>query len=122
MGGDIEMSDSACTHFHDHEDIQDTEAGRDSGEELAGQNGLCMVANEGRPTLRRRAASGSEVIRHIASDGPRREPNPGFHKQLSGEALLAPGRVLVRHFSDEFPQLDRDSGPSARLGLPPPPP
>jgi hypothetical protein len=28
VSGDVEMSDSACSHFHDHEDVQQPKAGR----------------------------------------------------------------------------------------------
>src|SRR5271167_1703574 len=71
MSGDVEVSDPASAHFHDHEDVQHPKSGRHGDEEIASQNALGMVADKGHPTLRRRAATGSCVIGHIAFDGPR---------------------------------------------------
>lgn len=58
MGGDVEVIDSAPAYFHDHEDVEDPKARRHGDEEIAGEKGLRMIANKGRPTLRREARSG----------------------------------------------------------------
>ena len=76
MGGEVEVTDSARTHFHDHEDVQDSKARRHGDKEIAGEKGWRVIANKRRPTLRRGALSGSWVIRHVASNRPRRDPNP----------------------------------------------
>jgi hypothetical protein len=60
MDRDVEMGDSGRAHFHDHEHVQDATAGRHGDKEIAGENGLRMVANKRRqnavwprPTWRR---------------------------------------------------------------------
>src|SRR5215471_17036915 len=50
---DVEVSDAACPYFHHHEDVEDPESCADGDKEIAGQDGLGMIAHEGHPTLRR---------------------------------------------------------------------
>ena len=57
MIGDIEVSDPARSHFHDHEDVQHAKARCHTDEEITGQQALGMVANKRRPTLRPGAAT-----------------------------------------------------------------
>jgi hypothetical protein len=54
MGGDIEVPDSAASHFHDHENIQHPEPAGYRDEEIAGQQCLSVIADKGPPALRRR--------------------------------------------------------------------
>jgi hypothetical protein len=76
MSCDVEMSDSARAHFHNQENVQDPKTGRHRGEEIAGENSLGMVANEGHPTLRRGRVRWSLVDWHVTPDSPRGDPNP----------------------------------------------
>jgi hypothetical protein len=118
MSGDVEVGDPARSHFHDHEHVQQLKTGGHDDQEIAGKNALGMVANKGHPTLRRGSMMRSCVLRQIASDGPRRDPDSQFQKQFSCNTLLTPGRVLISHRRDQFAELDGDSGPSARLRFP----
>jgi len=70
MSGDVEVSDPARSHFHDHENVQHPKAGRHANEEITGQHPLSMVANKRHPTLRRGATAASCSIRQIASNRP----------------------------------------------------
>ncbi len=45
MSGDVEVIDSARSHFHDHEDVQHPEAGRHADEEIAGHYALGVVVD-----------------------------------------------------------------------------
>src|SRR5213594_3656199 len=61
MSGDVEVSDPARSHFHDHENVQHPKAGCHGDEEIAGQNALGMVADKRHPTLGRGAALGASI-------------------------------------------------------------
>ena len=49
MVGDVNVDQFPCAQFDDHEDIQNLEHCGDDGQEIAGHDGVRMVANEGRP-------------------------------------------------------------------------
>jgi hypothetical protein len=51
MRRDIVVHDSACSDFHDQEKVEDAKRGRHDNEEIAGHDGLGVVADEGHPTL-----------------------------------------------------------------------
>ena len=57
MSGDVAVSDPACSHFHDHENVQHPKAGCRTDEEITCQQALGMVVNKRHPTLRRGAAT-----------------------------------------------------------------
>lgn len=117
--GDVELIDSARSHLHHHENVQHPKAGRHGHKKIASQNALCMVANKRPPTLRRRAPN-SCVIWHIASHGPRRDPNPQLQQQFSRDALLTPSRIVAGHLGDELLELAGNSRSSSGLRFPPP--
>src|SRR5258707_4411439 len=71
MSSDVEVSDSARSHFHDNEDVQHSKAVRHADEKIAGQYAMGVVADKCHPTLRRGPAWRSLGERHVASDGPR---------------------------------------------------
>jgi len=50
---DIEVSDSARSHFYHREDIQHPKAGRHRDEKVAGQNALGMIVDNCHPGLKR---------------------------------------------------------------------
>ena len=49
MGSEIEMDESPCSYLHDQKHINDLKADGDGDEEITGQYGLGMVADEGHP-------------------------------------------------------------------------
>src|SRR5215470_7487569 len=120
MGGDVELDDSARAHFHDYEDIQDAKAGRHHGEEITGQNGLCLIADKGHPTLRRGPARWSWLGRHVTPDRSRRYSNPQFQQQFSGDTLLAPSHVGLGHFDNQSLEIGRNTRSTSRFGSPAP--
>ena len=61
MSGNVEVSDPACSHFHNYEDIENPKMSRHGDEEIAGQNALGMIADKRHPTLRRGTALRSFV-------------------------------------------------------------
>ena len=69
MSRDIVVHDSAYPNFHDHENIEDAKRGCHDHEEIAGHDGLGVVADEGHPTLLRiRRAQGG--IRWTSTSPP----------------------------------------------------
>lgn len=118
MRCDVEVGDPARSHLHDHEDVQHPKDGRHGDEIAAGQHALSMVANKRHPTLRRGTASGSYVIGHIASDGPRWDPNPQLQQEFSGNPLLTLCRVVVSHRYNQFLEFGRNARPPWGLRFP----
>lgn len=51
MRGDIAMQNSPRTDLHCDEDINDLERRHNTDEEVAGDDRLSVIANEGRPSL-----------------------------------------------------------------------
>ena len=47
---DVEVGDPSCSHFHYHKDVEDLEGGSNGDKQIAGQDGLGMIAHEGHPT------------------------------------------------------------------------
>src|SRR5262245_32541438 len=80
-----------------------------------------MVADKRPPALGGNALPSTvvPVLRHVLPYGPRRHPQAQFEQQFIGNALLAPGRVVVSHLADERLEFRRDGGAS-RCGLPAP--
>ena len=44
VAGDIEVKESSCTDFHDEEDVDQLECRRHHNEEIAGDDGLGVIA------------------------------------------------------------------------------
>jgi hypothetical protein len=65
----IEVENLARTDFHRDKDVQKLEPNGDNGEEVGRNNGLGMVLDERRPTLRRMHSTRTFVIfgRHVLS-------------------------------------------------------
>jgi len=70
MRGPVEMSDPTSIHLHDDENVEQLKTRRDAHEEIAGENGLSMIPNEGPPALGGNSIPRSPTVGHIASDRP----------------------------------------------------
>src|SRR5215831_20667790 len=84
---------------------------------------LCNIVTWTKFSCRRsfcgqQATPGAPVLGHIASDGARRDPNSHFQQQLGGDAFLAPSRVVITHFQDQFLEFGRDRRPPAEPRFP----
>ena len=91
--GDVVMKNSSAAQFHHDEHVQGAEGGGDHDEEVAGDDYLSMIADEGQPTLLRvrcaRRSPGTQVLPHSAG----RNANAEFQVQFVGDALLSPGHI-----------------------------
>jgi hypothetical protein len=95
MRSDVAVRDPPSSDFHDYKDIEQSKIGCDDHEEVASQNDLSMVPNKDHPTLQSAASARSPIVRHVPSDSPRRDSDAKFQQQLSGDALLSPGRIAA---------------------------
>ena len=58
MRGDVAVIDLPRSHFQNHEKIKNSERRRRGDEEVAGDDGLRVIAHEGHPALGREPATG----------------------------------------------------------------
>lgn len=121
MGRDIVMHDSACPHFLEDQYVKDAEPGGDHHKEIARHNRLGVVADESHPTLLWVGrAPWPGPVGWILADRKGLDSNPQLEQEFGSDSGLAPSLVGRGHFPDEFPQMDREMGPSTRLGFPAP--
>lgn len=113
------MKNSSAAQFHRHEDVQCAEGGGNHDEEVAGDDYLSMIADEGQPTLLRigcaRRSPGTQVLPHTAG----RNANAEFQLQFVG-ALLSPGHIRRSYLSNQLAQALRQGRSSSLRGLPAP--
>jgi hypothetical protein len=72
------VHDPACADVEEGEHVQPLKGGRHHDEEVAGDDGSGMIAEEGRPGLRRAAITTSRSRRHVASHRARETVGPRF--------------------------------------------
>ena len=121
MSRDALMHDPACPDFHDQEYVEDPERGRYDHKEVAGYDALCVIPNEGHPTLLRiRSAPRAASLAQVLAYSTRRDSKTEFEPEFVGDSGFAPDSVLSCHSADEFPKIARQAGPASRPGLPPP--
>jgi hypothetical protein len=121
MRGDVAMHDAPCPDLHQEEHIESSKPGRHHDQEIAGDNGLGMIADKRPPVLRRGppVASSLRFGRPIGADRTRRNVDTQLHRQLRGHARLSSSRILFCHLHDEFADVLRNSWPpSLRLPFP----
>src|SRR5215813_14245095 len=115
------MEESAAGMFNDHEYIEETKGRRDCHTEVAGHDRLRMVAHKRCPALGlpTRAWTSLQRAGHILPHGSRRDTQAELEQQFVRNALLAPGRIVMRHATDERLQVRRERGaPWLRLPAP----
>ena len=118
MLGHILMQDSARTDFNRDKYVNDPEGGGDGNKEVAGDNGLRVIPNEGRPALV--SCATGPVGCEIFANRSRRDANPQLQREFIRNLFLAPGRILMPHLPDQFAQVlgHRRSSRSSRLPTP----
>jgi hypothetical protein len=117
----IRMEKSAAGVFNDHEHREETKGRRDGHTEVAGHDRLRMVAHKRCPALGWQTRAGTSFQRagHILPHGSRRDPQAELQQQFVRNALLTPGRIVMRHATDKRLQVRRDRR-APRLRLPAP--
>ena len=121
MRGDVAMHDAPCPDLHQEEHIESSKPGGHHDQEIAGDDGLGMIADKRPPVLRRGppAASSLRFGRPIGAHRTRRNVDTQLHRKLCCHARLSPSRILLCHLHDEFADVLRNSWPtSLRLPFP----
>ena len=106
--GAAEVLDPAAADREKHDHVEAAQPDRVDGEEVTGEDGLAVGAQEGAPRLpvalrRRRQTGGTEDV----ADGSRRDGDADL-AQLTHDPLIAPARVLAREPQDLQPYLTAD--------------
>src|SRR5688572_32753638 len=114
------MEDPARAQLHQDDYVQRAERGGDQDEEVAGDDHVGMIADEGQPTLlwigRAQRSAGAQVL----SYRPRRHPNAEFQLQFVRDSFLTPCRIPGCHLSDELAQVLWEPRSSRWSGFPSP--
>src|SRR5882762_1695811 len=115
------MHDAPCRDLHQEEHIESSEPSGNHDQEIAGDDGLGVIADKRPPVLRRGplVASSLRFGRPISAHCTWRNIDTQFHRQLRCHARLSPSRILSGHLHDEFADAFRKSWPtSLRLPFP----
>ena len=112
MPRDVEMQHPPTTVIDDEKAGEHAEGDRRNGKEIHGRNGFPMVAEKGKPSLRRLRVSGSAL--HPARNGSLGNIKTE-HQKLSMDARCSPGWVLADHPEDQLPNLFRGLSSPDRL-------
>jgi hypothetical protein len=121
MRGDVAMHDAPCPDLHQEEHIESSKPGRHHDQEIAGDDGLGMIADKRPPVLRRGppVASSLRFWRPTSAHCAWRNIDTQLHRELRCHTHLAPSRILLCHLYDEFADVLRNSWPtSLRLPFP----
>ena len=97
MGCDIEMHEASAADLHHDKYIEDLKTDGNRDEEVTGQHGPGMIANEGHPSLGgdRVASPVLRILRQILPDRTRRDPNPELDQEFGGYSFLTPGGNML---------------------------
>ncbi len=116
----VDVHEPAASHFHHDEDVEHPEGRAHCHAEVAGQDGLGMVADKGGPPLPGCSTPfPAAPASHIAVDDARRDPQAELQEQFRGDPFLASDRIATRHSRNQALQIRREAGPSGS-GLPAP--
>ena len=121
MRSDVAMHDAPCPDLHQEEHIESSEPSGYHDQEIAGDDGPGVFANERPPVLRRSppVASSLRFWRPIGAHCTWRSIDTQLHRQLRCHACSSPSRILLCHLHDEFADVLRKSWPtSLRLLFP----
>jgi hypothetical protein len=91
MRGDVAMHDAPCPDLHQEEHLESSEPGGHYDQEIAGDDGLGVIANKRPPVLRTgpRVASSLRFRRPIGAHWARRNIDTQLHRKLRCHARLA---------------------------------
>jgi hypothetical protein len=94
---DIEMKESACSDFHDEENVDQLKCRRYHNEEITGNDGIGVIAHKRHPTLLR---VGGPLGRfgHVTPNRPRGNLYADLQQQLISNAFFTPGRIASLPF------------------------
>jgi len=121
MRGDVAMYDAPCANLHEDEHIESSKPSGHHNQEIAGDDGLGMIADKRPPVLRRGppVAPSLRLGRPIGAHCTWRNIDTQLHRQLCCYTRLSPSRILLCHLHDEFADVLRNSWPpSLRLPFP----
>ena len=79
--------------------VQDVKRRGHRGEEVAGDDGTCMIVKECRPTLARRLPWPPTLFQVLAN-GTRIDEQAQLERKLVGDPFFTPTRILLRHLHD----------------------
>jgi hypothetical protein len=105
--------------LRDHENEEKLESGSEDGEEVGGDDGVGVVADEGRPGWRAARSPSRAVVGHVLPHGSCGDTDSKLDPELVSDALLPPSRIFAGGASDEVANLDRQLA-SSGAGFPPP--
>ena len=115
MLGHVAMKNSPPVMRDDEEAIEHAESQRRHGEEIHRSDGLAMIGQECRPSLRRLRIPGR--FSHPAQHRSLRDVE-AKHLQLAMNPWRSPGSVLGHHAEDEFAQFLAHASPSGTVSMP----
>jgi len=115
MRGDVAMHDAPCPDLHQEEHIESSEPSGCHDQEIAGDDGLGVIADERPPVLRRGppVASSLRFGRPIGAHRPRRNVDTQLHRKLRCHARLAPSWILFCHLHDDGEDINSLGRPKA---------
>ena len=90
-----------------HHHINQSKRRRDRHEEVTGDDRACVIVQKGRPALIA-AWTTRRRLGHVLANGMRRNPDGDLEQEFIGDALLAPGRVLPGHASNQWAECQRN--------------
>src|ERR1019366_5743778 len=98
MFGDVHVEDPARSDLHSDEYVQRPEIHCHAGQEIAGDYGFGVIADECGPSLAGAAArlTGIQVPPYRSG----RDLDTELKFQLGGDAFFAPGRILAMHLAN----------------------
>ena len=110
------MKESARPDFHDEENVDQLKCRRYHNEEIAGNDGIGVIAHKRHPTL---LWVGGPLRRfgHVVPNRPRGNLYADLQQQLISNAFYTPGRVARCHLDDQLLQLGGNARSSTRSGL-----
>jgi len=121
MRSDVRVENSTTANLHDHEDVEQLEAERHRGQEVASNDRLPVIAEESPPALTVVLLSVvRRLARHVLCHGSRRHPYADLQEKLRSDSFLPPRWILLGHSEDELLQILRYRWPSDRTALPAP--
>jgi hypothetical protein len=120
MGSNIEVD--KCAYLHNDKHIEDLEARRYGDKEIAGQHGLCVISDEGHPSLGwiRAPSTAVWILQQIFLRGSRGNLNPELYEELSCYASLSPCGIFPRHGQNEATKIPGNRRPAYSPGFPTP--
>ena len=116
--GDVGVEDPSGADFHRHKDVQHAEVGGDRGHEIAGHDGLRVVAHEDGPALI--AGTAVRLAAEVLSHCSRRHSDAELEAEFVGDPFLPPGRIVAVHGENQRAKIIRQRRAAAPTRPPSP--